>query len=198
MSAGAQRGEIVTKQLKLMTLLAATALLSLSGCPKPDTDEVVDPGGASSTTAQPGKTTAVSGAPTAGWTGDIRDFSFITHEGRTVRLSDYAGQPIVLNFWADWCPPCVGEMPEFQAAYSASGGKYVLVSITDSTSKDPRGFVASGGYDWVFGISDEAARMYVQDGWPTTLFIDPQGNIKYTQVGGITRDIFESHVARII
>lgn len=128
----------------------------------------------------------------------IRDFSFRTLDDKTLRLSEYVGKPVVLNFWADWCPPCVAEMPHFAEVYKARAGQFELISITDRSSRDPEGFVSRGGFDWTFGLSDEAPGLYELEVWPTTVFIDRSGVIRNVAFGGIDAAEFERRLALIL
>ena len=57
------------------------------------------------------------------------DFTVFDAQGNKVKLSDFAGQPVVLNFWASWCPPCKAEMPIFNEVYAHSKNDIVFLMI---------------------------------------------------------------------
>ena len=69
--------------------------------------------------------------------GDVApDFQLETLSGETMRLSDYQGKIVVLNFWATWCPPCVEEMPHLQAFYENNKDQAIVVIAVNLTSED--------------------------------------------------------------
>ena len=112
------------------------------------------------------------------------DFTVYDLEGNEVRLSDFFGKPIVLNFWASWCGPCKMEMPDFQAKYLELGEKvqFLMINMTDGsreTVKSASEFVAGEGYTFpVFYDTRSSATMtYGVYSLPTTFFIDGEGNV---------------------
>jgi thiol-disulfide isomerase/thioredoxin len=127
------------------------------------------------------------------------DFTFTGMDGAAHNLSDYYGRPLVLNFWADWCPPCVGEFPAFAEVYGRHAGQFELVSIAAPSSRDAAGFVAANGYGWVFGMGDETTLMqYEVAAIPDTLFIDARGRIVKRHLGGMSAEEFEAALAEIL
>jgi cytochrome c biogenesis protein CcmG, thiol:disulfide interchange protein DsbE len=168
-------------------LILCLLLLSAAACTKPTK--------ATAQTSAPRVPVSKAGAV---WSGDAQSFIFYTLAGQRHELKDYAGTPLVLNFWADWCGPCKAEFPAFQQVHSAYKGQFALVSITDSSSTDPAGYVKQNGYDWTFGLSDAAGRLYGVRGIPTTVFINRSGTVKDTVVGGIDQAEFEKRLKQIL
>ena len=110
------------------------------------------------------------------------DFTVYDGEGNEVHLSDFAGKPIVLNFWASWCGPCKSEMPDFNQAFLDYGGQvhFLMVNMTDGereTVDSASAFIAEQGYAFpVFYDTDyDAALTYGAYALPTTYFIDAEG-----------------------
>ena len=112
------------------------------------------------------------------------DFTVEDADGNTVRLSDFLGKPVVVNFWASWCGPCKSEMPAFQQAWETYGDQvvFLLVNLTDNnqeTVASAKKFLASTEYTFpvYFDTQLSGAMAYGVVGIPATYFIDAQGNV---------------------
>jgi len=110
------------------------------------------------------------------------DFTVTDADGNEVRLSDFIGKPVILNFWASWCGPCKMEMPDFQQAYEEYGDEivFMMVNLTDGyqeTQKTASDFIASTDYTFpvYFDVSFEAAATYAVSAVPVTYFISAEG-----------------------
>lgn len=111
------------------------------------------------------------------------DFTVYDAEGNPVRLSDFLGRPVIVNFWASWCGPCKSEMPEFQAAYEKYGDEiaFLMVNMTDGsqeTVQTASAYIDGTGYTFpiYFDSDSNAAITYGVRSIPTTFFIDSFGN----------------------
>ena len=103
-------------------------------------------------------------APTsAGKTAAAPNFTVYDGSNRQVKLSDYIGTPVVLNFWASWCGPCKSEMPEFQKAFERNGDsvQFLMVDVGESQA-DGEAFISSAGYTFpvFFDLQSDAANAY--------------------------------------
>ena len=118
------------------------------------------------------------------------DFALPALEGgETVRLSDYRGKPVVVNFWASWCNPCRKEFPLLKAArakHAKDGLEVIGVSYRDIAS-DGRAFAASRGATWQLARDPDGALAgrYGVRAIPQTFFIAPDGTVT-SRVFGIT------------
>jgi thiol-disulfide isomerase/thioredoxin len=138
------------------------------------------------------------GTATAAPSGDpAPDVSFQLFDGTDATLADFRGQPLVLNFWASWCPACVAEMPSFQAVHAAIGSEVVFLGLD---VQDTRGaadaFVQQSGVDYLLGEDPDGVVLAAFDGiaMPTTIFIDEAGNV----IGRHSGAIFEDDLRRLI
>lgn len=115
--------------------------------------------------------------------GDLApNFEFSTFEGERLRLSDFRGRPVFLNFWASWCGPCRQELPDMQTMLEKYGdqGLVVLAVNNGEAIRPAQRFIArieveltAFGYDPTSAI----ARRYGVTGLPVSVFIDADGVI---------------------
>ena len=117
------------------------------------------------------------------------DFVVTDLDGNQIRLSDFRGKPVVLNFWASWCGPCKMEMPDFEDAYNTYKDDihFVMVNLTDGdreTVETAHQFISDAGYTFpvYYDTMMEAAVKYGVSSVPRTYFVDGNGNmIAYAQ-----------------
>ena len=119
------------------------------------------------------------------------DFTVYDINGKAVKLSDFRGQPIVLNFWARGCIYCVKEMPDFQAAYEKYGDEVVFlmvchVGFNNTTPAYEQKLLDSNGYTFpaYYDTSHEAVYAYGINTLPWTWFIDREFDL-YTYIRGM-------------
>lgn len=116
-------------------------------------------------------------------------FTLTLFDGKTIRLEDFRGKAVFLNFWASWCPPCRAEARTLEAAWQSYKDRDVVflgVDIQD-TEEDARAFIKEFGITYLNG-RDASAKIAINYGvWgiPETFFIDRQGRITFKQVGAL-------------
>jgi cytochrome c biogenesis protein CcmG, thiol:disulfide interchange protein DsbE len=118
------------------------------------------------------------------------DFELLSPEGIPVRLSDLRGQPVILNLWASWCPPCKAEMPALENVhrqYERDGLVVLGVNMTyqDSASRAVQFLLEEGlTFPVVMDTDGSVGRRYQMRALPTTFFIARDGMIHSLEVGG--------------
>ena len=134
-------------------------------------------------------------------TNPAPNFTVLDKDGNTVEFSSKKGKPIILNFWASWCPPCKAEMPDFEEAYKKYGDKveFMMVNLTDGnreTLQKAKDHVSSNGYTFpvYFDTQSTAAYAYSISSVPATYIIDAEGNIVAHAIGMITANDLEAAI----
>jgi len=119
------------------------------------------------------------------------NIDLVALDGSHVRLSDYLGRPVIVNFWASWCGPCRDEFPQFVAARHdhAGQGLEILGVIHEDNAEAAAGFAASEKATWplLMDPQNTAWNAYINPvGVPTTFFIDRAGIVRATSFGPVT------------
>lgn len=132
------------------------------------------------------------------------DFTMTDKDGNEVKLSNFSGKPIVLNFWASWCGPCQMEMPDFEEMYKTYGKEvqFVMVNMTDGsqeTVESAAQFITEKGYTFpvYYDTKMEGAYYYSVYSLPTTYFIDAQGYVSASNKGMISGENLQKGIEAI-
>lgn len=127
------------------------------------------------------------------------DFTLPDLEGASVSLSDLRGRPVVIDFWATWCPPCVHQIPVLNAFQEAHPDIPVLgIAVDVDGRKVVAPFAEEHGIAYRVLIGDEdLARRYGAFGFPSLYVVDAEGRIALSHVGVIRRDELEAALAEL-
>ena len=180
------------KSIKIAIILVSVALLisctalydKLSQEYAPDNLETLP---TSSTTTQKNESTDSGDSdlqdPPADDSADVQfgapDFIVLDVDGNEIKLSSFAGKPVVLNFWGTWCGYCKAEMPDFQAMHEKYPDvQFVMVNYGDSIST-AESYVQQNGFTFsvFFDTTGNAVTAYSVTGFPSSFFINAQGEL---------------------
>jgi len=122
------------------------------------------------------------------------DFTVYDENGNAVKLSDFRSKPVVVNFWTSWCYYCKIEMPDFEKArLEYPDVQFLMINATDGYSEtidSAKAFIESTGYgfDVFYDTDRDAVKAYGVTGYPTTYFIDANGDLVTRSSGAMTYD----------
>ena len=125
-------------------------------------------------------------SPDASESTDLSDLTFDLFDGGTGTIADYDGTPLVVNFFASWCPPCVREMPEFQDVFESLEGRVAFLGLSqDSSTQAAVDLVERTGvtYDVGWDLDLEVYEATDSIAMPTTAFVSPSGELLDTFAG---------------
>jgi cytochrome c biogenesis protein CcmG, thiol:disulfide interchange protein DsbE len=162
-------------------------------------------------TAAPGEATRLVPVPTVQVYPPGRqrapEFRLTGLDGGIVDLAAYRGRPVVVNFWASWCTPCVREFPllaEARASHRADGLEVIGVLATSDARDRARRFARGNGGTWPVGVDrgggpvGETAIAYGVAGLPETYFVRRDGSLAARQLGELSERSLRDHLARIL
>jgi peroxiredoxin len=130
------------------------------------------------------------------------DFSLVAPDGRTVRLSDFRGQPVWINFWAPWCPACRTEMPRIEGMYQEhrADGLVVLGVAVQDSREAVVAFADEVGatYPIVIDADGRVAAEYGALALPVHYWIDRDGIVRDWAFGELPPDLLTASLGRIL
>ncbi|MDQ3963323.1 MAG: TlpA family protein disulfide reductase [Actinomycetota bacterium] len=127
------------------------------------------------------------------------DITMTDFDGDRFELSDFEGKPLVVNFWASWCPNCIAEMPDFEKVHQATEGEIGFLGINQSDARGPAENLArQTGVTYRLAVDPqgEIFQTFGAQGMPTTVFIDASGNVVDVVVGQLSEDTLTGYIER--
>jgi thiol-disulfide isomerase/thioredoxin len=139
----------------------------------------------------------------AGQKGNAPALALKDLRGRTVRLSDYRGKVVLLNFWATWCPPCRAEMPDlvkWQREFRGKGLQVIGITYPPTEWSEVRQFIRSVGvnYPILIGTLKTKALFDAAETLPITIVIDREGNVRERIEGILLNEEFEQKIKPLL
>ena len=131
------------------------------------------------------------------------DFKLKTLEGKEVKLSDYRGKIVIIDFWATWCPPCRKGIPDLISLQEEFKKDLVVIGISldqQNTIKDLKPFIENYKINYPVVLGDEKV---VKDyggisAIPTSFIIDQKGNIVDTHVGLVPKTVYADQIKSLL
>jgi peroxiredoxin len=128
------------------------------------------------------------------------DFELENLAGERVRLSELKGKPVLLNFWATWCAPCVLEMPNIRKFYESYPGQFHVLAVNAGEPRlDVERFAKDMGlpFDVLLDPAGKAQELYQIRGYPASFVVDAQGVIRVQHVGLMTEDNLAEYLLKV-
>jgi len=128
-------------------------------------------------------------------------------DGNTVALTDFAGEVVVLNFWASWCPPCRMEMPDLneldQELKRSGEAVLITVNLTDGqreTKETARQYIEENGFGFTVLFDEQGllAREYMVSSIPQTFILDRAGDVSGSIIGATTKEAILGKVSAVL
>ncbi len=135
------------------------------------------------------------------------DFELQTIDGKILRLSEYRGKAVLLNFWATWCGPCRVEIPDFiELMENKDRDKFVIIGLTlqSGTPEQIKQFAARQGMNYPVVYGDDSTMMRLAEmyggvrGIPTTFLIGPEGKVHKRYVGPRSGEVFWNDIQSVL
>jgi len=128
------------------------------------------------------------------------DFDLPSLNGHTLSLTHLRGKPILINFWATWCAPCIAELPLLEAAAQRHDGELVVIGINEGDSfHTVESFVESEAlsYSILLDYDTSIGTLYQVNGYPTSIFVDAEGVVRAIYLGEIPAAQLEENLRLI-
>ncbi len=129
------------------------------------------------------------------------DFRYDTLDGGSAALSELGDKPVVLNFFASWCPTCIEEMPDFEAVHQARSGEIDFLGLAlRDRPESAEALVASTGVTFAVGTDDDGRvfELFKGIGMPTTVFIDAEGVVQQVHSGLLNEETLSERIDELL
>jgi len=144
------------------------------------------------------------GSAAADTSGPAPDFTLKSSSGENLRLSEYRGEVVMINFWASWCAPCRQEMPlldELYSQYQPMGFTILGVNVEEDSSKAKKLLgELPVSFPILFDNKSDVSKLYNVVAMPSTVMVDRNGNVRYLHQGYKPgyEDIYQQQIRELI
>jgi len=128
------------------------------------------------------------------------DFNLVSITGDEIRLSDFSGSAVIINFWATWCVPCKVEMPIFQSRFENNRGELIVLAVNSQDSLESIRSYAKElnlSFQILLDSENDVQKRYMVRGFPTTFVVDPDGILRVQHIGIITEKQLDGYLDTI-
>ena len=128
------------------------------------------------------------------------DFRYETLDGRSAAFSELSGTPVVVNFFASWCPACIAEMPDFESVHQATRDdvEFLGLALQDRVDAATK-LVEDTGVTYAIGTDDgDIFELFQGLGMPTTVFIDADGVVRDVHSGQLSADALRAKIDDVL
>jgi cytochrome c biogenesis protein CcmG/thiol:disulfide interchange protein DsbE len=128
------------------------------------------------------------------------EFELASLNGQPVHLSDFKGHPVLINYWATWCPPCREELPLIQSRHEKYSSELVVLAINAGEDlATVKNYVQARGFTFSVLLDPEwkAEALFGIMAYPTSVFIDQNGIIQARYVGGLNEKVLDDNLGLI-
>ena len=172
-----------TRRVRLAAVLMALAVIAVACGSESETISLGEDGLAPNQSSS----TAVDSEVT----NDEVNFRYDTFDGETLAFSELTDKPVVLNFFASWCPSCIAEMPDFESVHQAVGDDVEFLGLaTLDRTQNAKDLIEETGISYPVGLDDNGSVFGLMGGlgMPTTVFIDADGVVQRVHSGALDAD----------
>ena len=140
-------------------------------------------------------------ADTAGSDSDLPQTAFALFEGGEATFADFEGKPLIVNFWASWCPACVAELPDFQAVHTEFGDEVTFLGVANADRREGA-LALADEVGLTYTLADdpegELFREFGLIAMPSTIFIDASGRVQAVFGGQLNEPLLIERLEQLI
>lgn len=134
-----------------------------------------------------------------------KEFTLLDKARNSVTLKDFQGKPMLINFWASWCPPCKSEMPHFNTLFKEYGDEvqFVMVDLVDGsreTEETGRRYIEANNFEFPVYVDlfGKMASTYGVMSIPSSFFVNEKGQVVQTTLGAMSEATLRANLEKLL